>query len=129
MLTRPEVERLSECATEVWAGEVALSTRALVLCAACVGMRPAELYGLRWSDLDVREDEVRVERQYSAKSRLLRTPKNGLKRSIVLTAPAKATLLEPPRPVNADELIFRGSRGGALTGRTQHYYWHPIRLG
>jgi integrase len=45
----------------------------------------------------------------------------------VLTGPAKAALLGLPRPVNADELIFRGSRGGALTGRTQHYYWHPVR--
>ncbi|MDQ3629982.1 MAG: hypothetical protein M3417_01640 [Actinomycetota bacterium] len=32
-----------------------------------------------------------------------------------------------PRPLDADELIFRASRGGAITGRAQHYYWHPIR--
>lgn len=127
VLKRPEVERLAECATEVWAGEAALSVRALVVCAAFVGMRPAELYGLRWSDLDLRNDEVRVERQYSAKSRTFELPKNGQKRTIVLTPPAKAALLEMPRPVNADELIFRGSRGGPLTGRTQHYYWHPVR--
>jgi integrase len=127
VLSREEVERLAECATEVWAGEVALSVRALILCAAFVGMRPAELYGLRWSDLDLRQSEIRVERQYSAKSRTFELPKNGLKRTIVLTAPAKAALLSMPRPVSTDELIFRGSRGGALTGRTQHYYWHPVR--
>jgi integrase len=127
VLTRAEVERLAECATEVWSGEVALSVRALVLSATFVGMRPAELYGLRWSDLDLRNDEIRVERQYSPKSRRFELPKNGLKRTIVLTSPAKAALLDLPRPVNADQLIFRGSRGGPLTGRTQHYYWHPVR--
>ena len=127
VLTRAQVERLAECAFEVWTGETALSVRALVACAAFVGMRPAELYGLRWSDLDLRNEEVRVDRQYSAKSRSFELPKNGSKRTIVLTAPAKAALLDMPRPVNAGELIFRGSRGGALTGRTQHYYWHPVR--
>lgn len=127
VLTRAEIEQLTACATEVWDAEVALTVRALVATAAFVGMRPGELYGLRWSDLDIRNDEIRVERQYSAKSRTFELPKNGLKRTIVLTAPAKAALLDMPRPVNADELIFRGSRGGALTGRTQHYYWHPVR--
>jgi integrase len=125
--TRAEVERLADCAPEVWGGEVALTTRALILMAAFVGMRPAELYGLRWSDLDFRDDEVRVERQYSASTRRIELPKNGQKRSVVLTPPAKEGLLALPRPVKADELVFRGSRGGPLTGRTQHYYWHPIR--
>jgi integrase len=32
-----------------------------------------------------------------------------------------------PRPVNGEELIFRGTRRKPLTGRTQHYYWNPIR--
>lgn len=127
VLTASEVEQLSDCAMEVWDGEVALTVRALILTAAFVGMRPAELYGLRWSDLDLRNEEVRVERQYSARTRTFELPKNGFKRTVVLTAPARAALLEMPRPVNADELIFRGSRGGPLTGRTQHYYWHPVR--
>ncbi|HEV2924853.1 MAG TPA: tyrosine-type recombinase/integrase [Solirubrobacteraceae bacterium] len=125
--TRAEIERLAECASEVWSGEVALTTRALILMAAFVGMRPAELYGLRWSDIDFREEEVRVERQYSAATRRFELPKNGQKRTVVLTPPAKEGLLGLPRPVKLDELVFRGRKGGALTGRTQHYYWHPIR--
>jgi integrase len=119
------VERLAACVAEVWDGEVALTVAALVLTAAFVGMRPAELYGPRWSDLDLRNDEVRVERQYSARTRTFELPKNGLKRTIVLAAQARAALSQMPRPMNADELIFRGRRGGPLTGRTQHYYWHP----
>jgi integrase len=46
---------------------------------------------------------------------------------VVLTAPPKAALLDLPRPVNAEELIFRSARDKPITGRTQHYYWHPVR--
>jgi integrase len=94
---RDEVERLAEYAVEVWSGEVALTIRALILMAAFVGMRPAELYGLRWSDIDIRADEVHVERQYSASTRRFESPKNGKTRTSVLTAPAKAGLLAMPR--------------------------------
>jgi integrase len=127
VLTRDEVNRLAEFAVEVWSGEVALTIRALILMAAFVGMRPAELYGLRWSDIDIRADEIHVERQYSASTRSFELPKNGKTRTIVLTAPAKAGLLAMPRPVDGDAMVFRGKKGGVLTGRTQHYYWHPVR--
>ena len=69
VLSADEVHRLVVCADEVWSGEVALTVGALVATAAFTGMRPAELYGLRWLDLDFRNDEIHVERQYSAKSR------------------------------------------------------------
>ena len=127
MLTRDEVEQLASCAHEVWSGEVACTMHALVSMAAFVGMRPGELYGLRWSDIDLRNDEVHVRRQYSTASRSFELPKNGKPRDIALTGPAKAALSEMPRPLDADELIFRASRGGPITGRVQHYYWHPIR--
>jgi integrase len=101
--------------------------RALISVGAFVGARPAEMYALRWADLDLRADEVRIERQFSPRTRSFEAPKNGRPRTVVLTAPAKAALLDLPRPVNADELIFRSARDKPLTGRTQHYYWHPVR--
>ena len=61
------------------------------------------------------------------RTRSVELPKNGLKRTVVLTTPAKEALAELPRAVNSEELIFRGARGKPITGRTQHYYWHPIR--
>ncbi|MDQ3090661.1 MAG: site-specific integrase [Actinomycetota bacterium] len=125
--TRAEVEALAGCAHEVWSGEVAHTMYALVSMAAFVGMRPGELYGLRWSDVDLRNDEIHVQRQYSKASRSFELPKNGKHRDIALTGPAKAALTEMPRPLDADELIFRASRGGPITGGVQHYYWHPIR--
>jgi len=127
VLTVAEVHRLAGCAANVWDGEVALTVRALVLVAAFTGMRPAELYGLRWADLDLRDDLIGVQRQYSAKSRDFELPKNGQRRTIVLTPPAREGLLDLPRPVRSDSLVFRASRGGPLTGRVQHYYWNPVR--
>lgn len=122
-----EVHSLVAAADEVWSGEVALTVGALVAMAAFTGMRPAELYGLRWGDIDVRNDELHVERQYSPKSRRIELPKNGRTRIIVLTPPAKQQLLRLPRPVDSESLVFRASRGGPMTGRVQHYYWHPVR--
>jgi integrase len=127
VLAEADVHRLADCALEVWEAEVGLTMRALVSVAAFVGMRPAEIYGLRWADVDLRADEVRVERQYSPRTRSFELPKNGRTRVVVLTAPAKAAVTALPRPVDAQELIFRSGRGKPLTGRTQHYYWHPIR--
>ncbi len=127
VLTEAEVQQLCECALDVWPAEVGLTMRALISVAAFVGARPAEIYALRWADVDVRADEVRIERQYSPRTRSFELPKNGRTRTVVLTAPAKAALAELPRPVNAQELIFRSVRGKPITGRTQHYYWHPIR--
>jgi integrase len=72
-------------------------------------------------------DEVRVERQYSPATRRFELPKNGLKHRIALPPAAKGALLELPLPVKADEHVFRASRGGPMTGRVQHYYWHPVR--
>lgn len=127
VLTVEEVDRLVDCAGEVWSGEVARTVGALIAMAAFTGMRPAELYGLRWSDLDLRNEEVNVRRQYSPKTRSFELPKNGLTRTIVLTPPAKDALQAMPRPVDSESLVFRASRGGPMTGRVQHYYWHPVR--
>ncbi len=127
VLSVDEVHRLVGCADEVWSGGVALTVGALVATAAFTGMRTAELYGLRWADIDFRNDELHVERQYSPKTRRFELPKNGQARIIVLTPQAKQTLLGLPRPVDSELLVFRASRGGPMTGRVQHYYWNPVR--
>jgi integrase len=127
VLSAEEVAGLVACAGEVWSGEVALTVGALVAAAAFTGMRPAELYGLRWADIDLRNDEIHVERQYSPKSRRFELPKNGRTRTIVLTPHARNRLLALPRPVDSETLVFRAARGGPMTGRVQHYYWHPVR--
>lgn len=127
VLSVGEVHRLVACTSEVWSGEVGLTVGALVAAAAFTGMRPAELYGLRWSDIDFPSEEIHVERQYSPKSRRFELPKNGRTRTVVLTPQARDRLLALPRPLDSETLVFRASRGGPMTGRVQHYYWHPVR--
>ena len=127
VLSVTELDRLIECAGEVWDGGVALTVQALIAMAAYTGMRPGELYGLRWSDLDLRNDEINVERQYTGKLGIFEVPKNGQRRTIVLTPPARDALLQLPRPVDSEALIFRASKGGPMSGRVLHYYWHPVR--
>jgi integrase len=126
VLSGEEMLELADVAREAWDEPVGSMLRALILVAGFVGMRPAEMYGLRWSDINFQNDEIFVQRQYSPKARKLTTVKNDQARLIVLTEHAKHGLQEIPRPLG-DELIFRGARGGAITGRVQHYYWHPIR--
>lgn len=123
------VEQLIACVPEVWTDPaVGLSVQALIATAAFTGLRPSELYALRWCDLDWRGEEIHVERQYYAKAGTFELPKNGLTRVVVLTRPARDVLAQLPRSVDSESLIFRASRGGPLTGRVQHYYWHPVRV-
>jgi integrase len=57
---------------------------------ACVGMRPAEIYGLRWADLDLRSEEVHVERQYSPRTRSFEgTPMAGPSSNASMAIPQK----------------------------------------
>lgn len=126
-LTAGEIQALAQCAYSVWDGEVAQMVYALVLTAGFVGMRPGELYGLRWTDIDWQADEIHVQRQYVAKTREFTTPKNNRARRIVLTAPARQALEQLPRTLG-DGLVFRATRGGPMTGKVQHYYWQPVRI-
>lgn len=142
-----QVHELADKALDTWGEKTGATIRALILTAAFVGMRPAELYGLSWSDIDWTDSEINVGWQYSPKGRKLAKtethlaftrPKNGETRRIVLTPQAREALASLPRPVGpkiergpdrqpADPLVFRGGRGGPITGRTQHYYWDPVR--
>lgn len=129
VLSVDEVNKLAACARKAWKEErVAQMVEALILFAGFVGMRPGELYGLRWDDIDLAEDEIFVQRQYVAKTRSFELPKNGEKRLIVLTPQAREALLRLPRPLDGQELVFRAKRGGPMSGRVQHYYWNPVRV-
>ena len=98
VLPERDVHRLCDCALEVWDGEVGLTMRALISVAAFVGMRPAEIYGMRWSDIDLRAEEIHVERQYSPRTRSFELPKNGLKRTSDSRARLRLRSLISPDP-------------------------------
>src|SRR3954447_659958 len=119
-LSDAELDRLCEYALRLH-GSYGLMMRALILFAAYSGMRPGELFALRWSDFDLAAMRIHVRRRYY-KGRL-GPPKNGQERTIVLTPQARAVLDAFPRK---GELIFTAKRGGPLTQPLLSGYWTPL---
>lgn len=123
--TPDEVDVLAEQASTLhgaWGDRV---FRNLILTAAYTGMRPGELYGLKWEDVDHRASSIHVQRQYSAKVKKLTLPKNGLKRVIHMTPQAADALKKTPR--QSDDYVFCTPQGKRYTGTVNYYYWTPVR--
>lgn len=97
---------------------------AYVATAAYCGLRPGELYALRWSAVLFDEDEILVRATYSSKSKQTTAPKNDQQRRVVLFPEAKDALLRLPR---SEGVVFRTVQGRPMSGRVQHFYWDPIR--
>jgi len=104
-----------------------------VLWPAFVGTRPAEAYGLIRADLDPAAAEVDIQRQRSpyaprdADVDELPAPKNGRTRRVVIPPLALDAIQTLPAQLDARAPLFGTRRGRPLSGRVQHYYWHPIR--
>lgn len=98
---------------------------AFIATAAYVGMRPGELYALRWPMIDFASHEISVVASLSSKSGETTAPKNNQHRRVVLFPEARDALLKVPREDGTT--VFRTIQGKQLTGRTLHFYWDPIR--
>jgi integrase len=115
-----ELDRLCDYALRLH-GSYGPMMRALILFAAYSGMRPGELFALRWSDVDGEAMRIHVcQRYYKGR---LGPPKNGQERTIVLTPQALAVLEALPRK---SELIFSAKRGGPLSQPLLSGYWTPL---
>lgn len=120
VLGEDEVNRAIEIAEQKYGPSFA----AFIATAAYVGMRPGELYALKWSAIDYEESEIAVTESYSSSSGHTTRPKNHQQRSVVLFPEARNALLKVPREA---EHVFLTLKGKRLTGRTLHFYWDPIR--
>lgn len=100
--------------------------KAFVLTAAYGGLRPGEMYALRWPQVDLEADRIHVIESYSSKSGETTKPKTlaGV-RTIALHPKALAALLAIHRP---DGFVFATVTGKRLTGRTIHYQWDAVRV-
>lgn len=100
-------------------GDYGAQMAAFVVFAAYTGMRPGELYELRWTDIDLARNRIIVSR------RLYRgqvdTPKSNGPRRIALVPPAREVLMR--QPTRAGELVFLSKRGCQLTAPTVCQYW------
>jgi integrase len=125
VITPDQLEALLDHARSVW-GDYGLRVYApMIQFAAYSGLRPGELYGLQWADIDFKANTVFVQRQYNVKVHRFTEPKNGLSRLLYLTPPAAQALSRVPRQ---REEVFFTPRGKMFTGRVQHYYWNPVRI-
>jgi integrase len=97
----------------------------MVQFAAYTGLRPGELHGLRWGDIDLAKETVRVERQYSPKAAAFTSPKNGASRTVYLTPLAAEAFRRLPKTTGRE--VFTTKNGTHFSGRVSHYYWDPVR--
>lgn len=122
--TEAEVAELAEIAGRVhgaWGERVYAH---LITTAAYTGLRPGELYGLEWRDVDWDREQVRVERQFNQATRTLTPPKNGLRRTIYMLPQAREALEQVQR--TSRDWVFCGPTGVRFSGRIQSGYWGPV---
>jgi len=128
----PDLEAvLKACAVH---GAYAVEMIALVLVAAFTGMRPCELWELRWRDIDFDCQEATVSRRIY--ERVIDTPKNGRPKTIYLPARARDALLalaaermtQDPMLLAPDALVFLTKGGCQFDKSNQSNHWRPVRV-
>lgn len=103
-------------------GPYADRMRALVLFAAYSGMRPGEIFALRWADVHFDTGRVRVrDRVYGGQ---LDVPKSGRQRLISLIPPARDALMALTRDT---ELVFTTKEGRRFSQSLLWGYWTRVR--
>ena len=86
---------------------------------ALTGLRIAELAGLRWTDIDLNQNTIRVADERSSRRKQIsgtaRSTKSGRSRVIPIHPALKTMLLTIER--RADGYVFHGAKGGKLNPR------------
>lgn len=132
-ITLRELEKLIGLAEAVWEEYGRTTFGPMIAVAAYTGLRPGELYALRWTDdgkrsaVDLAAGLVHVREQFNQKTNKYDTAKNHLRRSVVLPAPAAEALRSVPKMAE-DDLIWHIPRGAPFRQRNLHYYWSPVRV-
>jgi integrase len=93
-----------------------------IMFGAHTGLRPGELYAVRWQDINLVGDTVAVEWQWSQTERRLVRPKYDSTRVVFLPPATKDALNEIARV--RDE-VFSAPRG-RLSGTVVGHYWPPV---
>jgi integrase len=86
--------------------------------------RPGELDALRWDDVDLDRETIRIERQWNAKLGKLTLPKHDSRRTIALTEPVRRRLQVLPRE---SEWLFTTLRGTHYTPSSRVFHWNRVR--
>jgi integrase len=126
VLTAAEVQRLADCAVEVWGTGLGHELKAMILFAAYSGLRLGECSALEWTDIDHAAKEVTVNKTVSNDKEIV-LPKNSKPRTVVLSPIAEQALRTMPRQLDRSR-VFAPPSGKFFTKSTWHYYWHPVRV-
>jgi len=121
--TEAELGELAQSAAKLQGEWGQLVLTPFILFAAHTGLRPGELYALRWQDVNLTGNTVAVEWQWSQTERRLVRPKYDSTRTVFLP-PAAKDALEAVARVRDD--VFSAPRGGRLTGSVMGHYWPPV---
>jgi len=114
-------------------GDYAPQMAAFILTGALTGMRPGELYELRWGDVNLERNRVTVSRRiYNG---VVDVPKNGRTKIVALPPRARDALFElaaermtqDPTAVGPDALVFLSKQGKQLSAKTLSFYWASVR--
>lgn len=101
-------------------GDYAPRMRAFLRFTAFTLMRPSEVFGLDWADIDFETNRIDCQRRFYHGS--FDTPKTGEK-YIALPAPARDALLTVPRE---HEHVFASWIGNRLSHKTVGRYWGDV---
>jgi integrase len=130
VLSEDQIRALGDRALEVYAPDkhgptLGPTVRALVLVAGFTGLRPGELAGLDWGDVDLRRSQLHVRRALDAKGNL-RAPKNGEPRICVMPPAARDALASLDRHTG-EAAVFLTPRGRRFGKGAIHRYFAPVR--
>jgi integrase len=116
-----EVARLIAAADELTPPSFA----AYLFTACFSAMRPGELDGLWWEDLDFtpEAESIRIDRQWNVKERRITDPKHGSKGTIAMVEPLRDRLLALPRE---SEWVFTTLRGHHFVPSTRAHHWNRV---
>jgi integrase len=127
-ITTVQLDRLVEKAGEVWEkDDWGLNVFGpMILVAAYTGIRPGEMFALKWADVDIEGKRLWVRAAVDRTGRITR-PKNDEHRQIALPPPAGEALKRVPKEVLEDGRVFFSGRGAPFVQPRLHYYWGPVK--
>lgn len=122
-LTEDELHELADTALGVL-GNYGPTFRACILFAAYVGLRPSEMFVLKWSDITDRTVRIKASLGNTGEVTL---PKNNRARTVILPPPAREALRSMPRRADSP-YVFTTTRGKRFSKSSHYYYWRAVQL-
>lgn len=139
-ISAEELGAICELALRTHGKEFGRVFRSVVRFSAYTGLRPGEVFGLDWEDIDFEAETIAVRRQLH--KRRFTLPKNDNTRTVFLPAPAaqalrdlparvpkpKCRLTDPENKVcGSGQMVFPGKLDQRITAGALSGYWTPVR--